>query len=130
MGTKLEQARAEIAHRRQRWRSWQAGPDPQCLVLIDETWIKINMAPLRGWGPEGQRLRGFAPHGHWRSTARQGGPRSWNCRRFADQFRRIVRASIDPTAAATTHRGVALTPSLPSQFRSNRRNWDRYGPAM
>ncbi len=25
------------------------------------------MAPLRGWGPKGQRLRGFAPHGHWRT---------------------------------------------------------------
>lgn len=25
------------------------------------------MAPLRGWGPKGRRLRGFAPHGHWRT---------------------------------------------------------------
>lgn len=25
------------------------------------------MAPLRGWGPRGERLRGFAPHGHWRT---------------------------------------------------------------
>ena len=25
------------------------------------------MAPLRGWGPRGKRLRGFAPHGHWRT---------------------------------------------------------------
>jgi putative transposase len=25
------------------------------------------MAPLRGWGPKGQPLRGFAPHGHWRT---------------------------------------------------------------
>lgn len=25
------------------------------------------MAPLRGWGPGGKRLRGFAPHGHWRT---------------------------------------------------------------
>jgi putative transposase len=25
------------------------------------------MAPLYGWGPRGQRLRGFAPHGHWRT---------------------------------------------------------------
>jgi transposase len=36
-------------------------------VFIDETWIKTNMAPLRGWGPKGRRLRGFAPHGHWRT---------------------------------------------------------------
>ena len=25
------------------------------------------MAPLRGWGAKGARLRGFAPHGHWRT---------------------------------------------------------------
>lgn len=30
-------------------------------------WIKTNMAPLRGWGAKGQRLRGFAPQGHWRT---------------------------------------------------------------
>ena len=36
-------------------------------MFIDETWIKTNMAPLRGWGPRGKRLRGFAPHGHWRT---------------------------------------------------------------
>ena len=39
--------------------------DPHRLVFIDETWIKTNMAPLRGWGKRGERLRGFAPHGHW-----------------------------------------------------------------
>ena len=36
-------------------------------MFIDETWIKTNMAPLRGWGQKGKRLRGFAPHGHWRT---------------------------------------------------------------
>lgn len=36
-------------------------------MFIDKTWIKTNMAPLRGWGPRGKRLRGFAPHGHWRT---------------------------------------------------------------
>lgn len=41
--------------------------DPSRLVFIDETWIKTNMAPLRGWGPKGKRLKGFAPHGHWRT---------------------------------------------------------------
>ena len=25
------------------------------------------MAPLRGWGPKGKRLRGFVPRGHWRT---------------------------------------------------------------
>jgi len=34
-------------------------------VFIDETWIKTNMAPIRGWGPKGERLVGFAPDGRW-----------------------------------------------------------------
>jgi transposase len=36
-------------------------------VFIDETWIKTSMAPLRGWGPKGRRVRGFAPQGHWQT---------------------------------------------------------------
>jgi len=40
----LEQARADIARRRQRWRAVQASLDPTRLVFIDETWIKTNMA--------------------------------------------------------------------------------------
>lgn len=63
----LEQARADVARRRHRWRSFQGGLDPRRLVFIDETWIKTNMAPLRGWAPKGKRLRAFAPHGHWRT---------------------------------------------------------------
>lgn len=41
--------------------------DPERLVFIDETWIKTDMAPIRGWGPRGQRLKGFAPDGRWRT---------------------------------------------------------------
>ena len=36
-------------------------------MFIDETWVKTNMAPLRGWGPEGQRLKAYAPYGHWKT---------------------------------------------------------------
>ena len=36
-------------------------------MFIDETWVKTNMAPIRGWGPRGKRLIGKAPHGHWRT---------------------------------------------------------------
>lgn len=36
-------------------------------MFIDETWVKTNMAPLRGWAPRGKRLPGRAPHGHWRT---------------------------------------------------------------
>ncbi|MCX5578928.1 IS630 family transposase [Kaistia terrae] len=63
----LEQARADIARRRQRWRGWQKGLDADRLVFVDETWIKTNMAPIRGWGQKGKRLKGFAPQGHWRT---------------------------------------------------------------
>jgi transposase len=63
----LEQGRPDVLRRRRRWRSWQANLDPRRLVFIDETWIKTNMAPLRGWAPKGERLRAFAPHGHWRT---------------------------------------------------------------
>ncbi|MDE2464267.1 MAG: IS630 family transposase [Alphaproteobacteria bacterium] len=63
----LEQARADIRVWRQRWRARQANLDPRRLVFLDETWIKTNMAPLRGWGPKGKRIRAFAPHGHWRT---------------------------------------------------------------
>ena len=41
--------------------------DPARLVFIDETWIKTNMAPLRGWGKRGERLKAYAPHGKWRT---------------------------------------------------------------
>ena len=72
----LEQGRADVARRRQRWRSLQDRLDPNRLVFIDETWIKTNMAPLRGWGSRGERLRGFAPHGHWRTLTFLGALRS------------------------------------------------------
>ena len=54
-----------MARRRRRWQARQASIDPKRLVFIDETWAKTNMAPLRGWGPRGQRLIGKAPHGRW-----------------------------------------------------------------
>ena len=63
----IEQGRADVARRRQRWKVIQPRLDPRRLVFLDETWIKTNMAPLRGWGAKGKRLRGYAPHGHWRT---------------------------------------------------------------
>jgi transposase len=38
------------------------------MVFIDETWTKTNMAPLRGWGPRGERLVTKVPHGRWKTT--------------------------------------------------------------
>ena len=62
-----EQTRPDIARKRARWKARQGRIDPRRLVFIDETWVKTNMAPLRGWGPRGQRLEARAPHGHWKT---------------------------------------------------------------
>ncbi len=62
-----EQTRPDVARRRERWKALQRRLDPARLVFIDETWVKTNMAPLRGWGRRGQRLRAYAPYGHWKT---------------------------------------------------------------
>jgi transposase len=56
-----------VARRRARWKAYQGRIRPSRLVFIDETWVKTNMAPLRGWGPRGRRLKGYAPYGHWKT---------------------------------------------------------------
>ena len=56
-----------MARKRERWRRHQGRVDPLRLVFLDETWVKTNMAPLRGWAPRGDRLPGHHPHGHWRT---------------------------------------------------------------
>lgn len=56
-----------MARRRARWKAYQGRIAPERLVFIDETWVKTNMAPLRGWGPRGRRLRAYAPYGHWKT---------------------------------------------------------------
>jgi transposase len=62
-----EQERPKVARRREQWRKYQGRIDGRRLVFIDETWVKTNMAPLRGWGLRGARLIGHAPYGHWRT---------------------------------------------------------------
>lgn len=62
-----EQNRPDVARKRERWKARQASVDPSRLVFIDETWVKTNMTPLRGWGRKGQRLVAKAPHGHWKT---------------------------------------------------------------
>ena len=44
----LEQARTAVARKRARWQALKRQLDPDRLVFVDETWIKTNMAPLRG----------------------------------------------------------------------------------
>jgi len=62
-----EQTRPDVARKRARWKAHQGRIAPSRLVFIDETWIKTNMAPLRGWGPRGKRLKAYAPYGHWKT---------------------------------------------------------------
>ena len=54
-----------MARRRVRWKQYQGGIDPKRLVFIDETSAKTNMAPMRGWGKRGDRVKAKAPFGHW-----------------------------------------------------------------
>ncbi|MGA8771181.1 MAG: IS630 family transposase, partial [Rhodomicrobium sp.] len=62
-----EQDRKDVKRRREQWRKYQGRIDPKRLVFIDETWTKTNMAPLRGWGPRGSRVKGSAPFGRWKT---------------------------------------------------------------
>jgi hypothetical protein len=38
-----------VARHRARWIAYQGKIDPERLVFIDESWVKTNMAPIRGW---------------------------------------------------------------------------------
>jgi transposase len=41
--------------------------DPARLVFIDETCTHTKMVRLYGRSPRGERLIGYAPHGHWKT---------------------------------------------------------------
>lgn len=58
-----EQDRPNVARRRARWKRHPPRVDARRLVIIDETWVKTNMASLRGWCRRGKRLMCKAPHG-------------------------------------------------------------------
>jgi hypothetical protein len=45
------------------------------LVFIDETCTNTAMVRLRGRAPRGERLVGYAPHGHWKTITFVGGLR-------------------------------------------------------
>src|SRR5271167_2079840 len=62
-----EQTRPDVVRKRTRWKARQAHVDRKRLVFIDETWVKTNMEPLRGWGPRKERLKAHVPHGHWKT---------------------------------------------------------------
>jgi transposase len=47
--------------------------DANCLIFIDETGAATNMVRRSGWGRKGKRVKGTAPHGHWKTTTFVGG---------------------------------------------------------
>jgi hypothetical protein len=59
--------RPDVARKRAQWKAHQRLIAPERLVFVDETWVKTNMAPLRGWGPKSRRLKAYAPFGHWKT---------------------------------------------------------------
>jgi putative transposase len=63
-----ERDRPDVVRRRAQWRKYQNKIEPERLVFVDETWTKTNMAPLRGWGPRGRRIKAKVPYGHWNTT--------------------------------------------------------------
>lgn len=52
-----EQARPDVAARREAWFAQQPDLDPERLVFIDETGASTKMARLRGRAPRGERCR-------------------------------------------------------------------------
>jgi transposase len=50
------------------WQAEQKQLEPSGLVFIDETWVTTTMTPRYGRAVKGQRLLGYAPHGHWQTT--------------------------------------------------------------
>ena len=70
-----EQAREDVAARREAWFDLQPELDPAKLVFIDETGATTKMARLRGRSPRGERCRAAVPHGHWKTTTLVAGLR-------------------------------------------------------
>ena len=56
-----ERDRPDAERRRERWKRHQGRANPRKLVFTDEICVKTDMAPLRGWAPNGERLPGKAP---------------------------------------------------------------------
>lgn len=57
-----------MAEDRAAWRELQKTLDPARLVFIDETWASTAMTRRYGRALKGERLIGYAPNGHWKTT--------------------------------------------------------------
>lgn len=106
---------------REDWRNARSGWDPARLVFIDETSLNTTMTRLYGWGPEGDRVRGMAPAGHWQTTTfvaalRQGGlsaPMLTDGPMTGALFKAYVERFLAPTLAAGD---IVVCDNLSSHF--------------
>jgi transposase len=103
-----EQNREDVRAARERWVGQQPRWDPARLVFIDETGLTTAMTRRYGWGPEGERVRGTAPAGHWQTTTfvaalRQGGltvPMLTEGPMTGALFKAYVKTFLAPTLSA------------------------------
>jgi transposase len=63
-----EQLRPDVALARQDWRERQSALSARRLFFIDETGAATNMVRRYGRAPRGERVKGYAPNGHWKTT--------------------------------------------------------------
>src|SRR5262245_3454573 len=89
-----EQKRADVARARRRWMREQGMFDPARLVFIDETCTNTALVRLRGRAPRGERLVGYAPHGHWKTITFVGGLRQRGMDRTVCARRSYQRADV------------------------------------
>jgi transposase len=62
-----------VREARQHWTTTVAHEQPKRLIFLDETWFTTTMDRQFGYSPQGQRLVGAAPYGHWKVTTFVGG---------------------------------------------------------
>jgi transposase len=63
-----EQNRPDVADQRAHWHEKLSGEPVAGLVFVDESGANTKMTRLRGRAPEGQRVVGRVPHGHYQAT--------------------------------------------------------------
>ena len=126
-----EQERADVLAQRRLWitrRQPLMRLEAHRLVFLDETATTTKMVRLRGRAKRGERLRGSAPFGHWRTQTFIAGLRCdgliapWvlNCPMTRRAFETYVETQLAPTlhpgtssfSTTSRHTKVRLPPKL------------------
>lgn len=61
-----ERERPDVAQERLEWEKWQKDSDCRRIICLDESSVKTNYIPLRGWSARGKRCVDVAP-GSWKT---------------------------------------------------------------